>query len=322
MVRLLSLSSAGAALLAAALMASPALAQSAKSKPGTKFKDCRDCPEMVVVPAGSFTMGSTDAETTPEGMDAEARKREQPTHKVTISKPFAIGRFEVTRQQYAAFVKETKQPGSKVCTTWNQEKNAWLDVEGATWDKTNFPQTNKDPVACVSLDDATAYAAWLSEKTKKKYRVPSEAEWEYAARGGTATSRYWGNDASTVCTYGNISDAAAAEPHPDLKKDPTRLMACRDGYVYTAPVGKFKPNGYGLYDVIGNVWEWTADCYTPQYEGAPTDGSAWKKDCERHVVKGGGWYARNWFNRAAARSREFANASMGTLGIRVVRDLE
>lgn len=140
----------------------------------------------------------------------------------------------------------------------------------------------------MSLEDAQAYAAWLSARTGKRYRVPSEAEWEYAARGGMSTSRYWGDDAAEVCQYGNISDAAAAEAHPDLRKEPTRLMACHDGYVYTAPVGKFAPNRFGLHDVIGNVWEWTADCYTPNFDGAPTDGSAWKKDCERYVVKGGG----------------------------------
>lgn len=308
--------------LAACLVLLAAHVQAQAQLPGTKFKDCRDCPEMVVVPAGSFTMGSSDPETIREGLEPDARRREQPAHTVTLARPFAIGRFEVTRRQYAVFARETRRPGSKMCTTWNQDKNAWLDVEGATWDKPNFPQTDEHPAVCVSLEDAQAYAAWLSARTGKTYRVPSEAEWEYAARGGMTTSRYWGDDAAEVCQYGNISDSAAAEVHPDLRKEPTRLMACRDGYVYTAPVGKFAPNRFGLHDVIGNVWEWTADCYTPNFDGAPTDGSAWQKDCERYVVKGGGWYARNWFNRAAGRSREYANAAMGTLGIRLVRELD
>lgn len=140
----LAASAASVALLATHV---PAQAQ----QPGTSFKDCRDCPEMVVVPAGSFTMGSSDAETIREGMEPDARRREQPAHTVTLARPFAIGRFEVTRRQYAVFARQTRRPSSKMCTTWNQDKNAWLDVEGATWDKPNFPQrTNTLRSACRS----------------------------------------------------------------------------------------------------------------------------------------------------------------------------
>lgn len=302
---------------------SPASAQSLPSKPGTVFHDCKGCADMVVIPAGSFQMGASEAETAREGLTPEAGSRERPVHKVTIAKPFALGKFEVTRAQYAAFAKATKRPDGAVCLTWDQKKNDWLDVQGATWHDPGFPQTDKDPVACVSLDDAEAYAAWLSTKTGKHYRIPSEAEWEYAARAGTATARYWGDDATAACAHANVSDLTAAETHPALKTQDGRLLPCTDGYVYTAPVGKFDANAFGLYDMIGNVWEWVEDCYSETYTGAPTDGSAWiTPNCERRTVKGGGWYARNWFTRAAARSREVKDAHMATLGFRLARDLD
>ncbi len=301
----------------------PGHAVSALSLPGTAFRDCPSCPEMVVVPAGSFLMGSTDAETTPEGMDAEARAREQPVHQVTLSRPFAVGKFEITRAEYRAFAEATQRPAGAVCLTWDQGKNLWQDVPGATWRDPGYPQTERDPVACVSYDDARDYAAWLSSRTHKTYRLINEAEWEYMARAGTRSSRYWGDDAATICQHANVSDQAAAEAHPGLREQQGRLVSCRDGYVYTAPVGQFGANPFGIYDVIGNVWEWVADCYSPTYVGAPADGSAWiVADCGRRVVRGGGWYARNWFNRAAARSREDPSSRMGTLGIRLVRELE
>jgi formylglycine-generating enzyme required for sulfatase activity len=300
-----------------------ATAQSLASKPGTVFRDCRGCPEMVVVPAGSFVMGSSDAETLREGMQPEARVREQPVHTVNLGKPFAVGKFELTRGEYAAFAEATKRDPGSVCTTWDQAKNLWQDVPGATWRAPGFPQTDRDPVTCVSYDDAQAYAGWLSAKTRKSYRLITEAEWEYMARASTTTSRYWGDDTEQICRHANVSDRTASDAHPALLDDPGRAVPCRDGYVYTAPVGRYSANPFGIHDVIGNVWEWVEDCYSATYEGAPTDGSAWiLPACDRRVVRGGGWYARNYFNRSAARSRELPGSRMGTLGIRLVRELE
>jgi formylglycine-generating enzyme required for sulfatase activity len=277
---------------------------------------------MVVVPAGSFSMGASEAESAREGVQPDGGARERPVHRVVVPTAFAVGRFELSRGEYAAFVRASGRAAGAVCTTWDQSKNDWGEVAEATWQQPGFPQTDRDPVVCVSYDDALAYAEWLSHKAGHRYRLPTEAEWEYVARAGTTTARYWGEDATAICRHANVSDLASGNVHPVLAAQPDRIVPCRDGYPYTAPVGRFGANPFGLYDVIGNVWEWVADCFMPSYDGAPTDGSAWiVPGCERRVVRGGGWYSRNWFNRAAGRSRETPGSRMGTLGIRLARDL-
>jgi formylglycine-generating enzyme required for sulfatase activity len=292
-------------------------------KSPASFRDCPACPEMVALPAGSYSMGSTEQETRKAGLPEEQGARERPARLVTIGRPFAIGRFEVTVDEYAAFARETSRPAVANCMTWDAAASRWGPLASANWRNPGYAQTGSFPVGCVTLEDARAYAAWLATKTGKPYRLPSEAEWEYAARAGTGTMQPWEDDASDICAHANVSDITRIEMHSAAPRDPARYFDCRDGFVYAAPVGSFPADPWGLHDMVGNVWEWTEDCFVPNYEGAPTDGSPRREsNCERLVVRGGSWYGRNWFARPAARSREPADYRSSTLGIRVARDLE
>lgn len=308
------------------LVLSSALATSAVAAdhPGAVLQDCTDCPEVVVVPAGSFVMGSTAEETERAGVREQDRTREQPPRRVTIGKAFALGRYELTVGQWRTFVEDTGRKSGEACLTWDQKSNAWGEVNGATWWEVGYPQTDQHPVGCLDLSDAEAYVAWLSEKTEQIYRIPTEAEWEYAARGGTKTLQYWSDDMSDICTYANVSDLDRADAHGGLEGNPTRYFNCRDGHAYAAPVGSYAPNQFGLYDMVGNIWEWVPDCFMVGYDGAPSDGSAWldADECDRRIVRSGGWYARNWFNRPAGRSREHPGFRASTLGLRVLRELD
>jgi formylglycine-generating enzyme required for sulfatase activity len=156
--------------------------------PGTTFRDCPDCPEMVVVPAGKFLMGSPSTET---GRDIDGT--EDPHHEVTIARPFAVAKYETTRDEYARFVKETALADPPGCNVHQVSPPHWPTIEGLNWHNTGFTQTGRDPVVCMSWNEAVAYVAWLSKKTGKSYRLLSEAEWEYAARAGTTTPDYWGD---------------------------------------------------------------------------------------------------------------------------------
>jgi formylglycine-generating enzyme required for sulfatase activity len=298
------------------------LADTVSLKPGSVFRDCADCPEIVVIPAGTFTMGSTPEETMRVEIREDISPREWPAHEVTIAEPFGIGQFEITVAQYARFVDATAYPDGRACITWNVPANKWEEVKGATWHEPGFPQSDDHPVGCLSLGDVRAYLAWLSGKTGQLYRLPTDAEWEYVARAGTSTMLSWGDTFENICDYANGSDAARGEAHGGLEEEPTRFFTCNDGYVYSSPIGSFPPNPFGVYDMIGNIWDWVEDCYYATYEGAPSDGSAWiGEDCERLVVRGGGWYSRIWGMRSAARSREYPEFRSSTLGLRVVREL-
>ena len=250
-------------------------------------RECDVCPEMVVVPPGSFTMGSPQSET---GRDAD----ESPQHTVTIPRAFAVGKFEITRGQFAAFVTETgyeSQGGN--CYYWSPNESKLVnDDPGKSWRSPGFSQTNDEhPVVCVSWNDAKAYVAWISRKSGKAYRLLSEAEWEYAARAGSNTARPWGDSASQACAHANVRDLSFVRivPPGQGKQWPMdSVHDCDDGVGYTARVGSYRANAFGLYDMIGNVWEWTEDCWNESYAGAPADGSAWLTgECSRRVERGG-----------------------------------
>ena len=311
-----------AVLVAQLFQAEPGRAQGVSLAAGASFRDCAQCPEMVVIPAGTFDMGSTPAQSRAAGVREDLAPREWPARRVNIARPFAIGRYEVTRAEYAAFVRATERSDGEACITWNGATRKWESVTGASWRRPGFPQADDHPVGCLDLQDAMAYVAWQSTTTGQRYRIPTEAEWEYVARAGTTTMQTWGNGFAGVCAHANASELSRAEVHGGLEDEPTRFFNCRDGFVYTAPVGSFPPNPFGLYDVIGNVWEWVEDCYFATYQGAPGDGSAWLvEDCDRRVVRGGGWFSRVWFVRPAGRSREEPEYRSTTLGLRVVREL-
>jgi formylglycine-generating enzyme required for sulfatase activity len=252
--------------------------------PGHSFKDCADCPEMVVIPPGQFLMGADPGEEARENLSDEFRNRSQPQHRVKVRR-FSAGKYEVTRGEYRVFAAETGR-SAHGCFFWTGED---YQIDPARdWRSPGYSQDDTHPVACVSWEDATAYAEWLSRKTGKNYRLPSEAEWEYAARAGTTTARFWGDDADMSCAHANGADLRALRQVPGAINWP--VANCNDGYAYTASVGSYRPNAFGLHDVLGNVWEWTQDCWNGNYSAAPTDGSAWATgDCFMRVVRGGSW---------------------------------
>jgi len=206
-------------------------------------------PQMVWIPAGSFRMGD---------IYGGGENDEKPVHRVSINR-FAMSRTEVTVGEFRRFVNATgyKTDAEKGGSCWTVSQN-----EGANWRSPRFSQSDKHPVTCVSWNDGVAYAEWLSQQTGQQYRLPTEAEWEYAARAGTETARYWGNDPDKACGYANVADKTAKQEYSNWS-----IHNCTDGYAQTAPVGQFKPNKFGLYDMLGNLWEWTCSEYENKYGG-------------------------------------------------------
>ncbi|RMD71440.1 MAG: formylglycine-generating enzyme family protein [Gammaproteobacteria bacterium] len=237
------------------------------------LKDGTKGPEMVVIPEGTFLMGSPPEEV---GRDED----EGPRHRVTFKRPFAIGRFEITFEEYDRFCKAT----------------------GRTLPSDSGWGRGRRPAFHVSFEDAKAYVRWLSKETGKRYRLPSEAEWEYAARGGTDTPFWWGTE----------MEEGRANCRRCSPKAPLR----------TLPVGSFPPNPFGLYDTAGNLYEWVEDCYHPSYEGAPEDGRAWVEEgCDSHVTRGGAWNVGPVYLRSANRSWVIQGFRDNDTGFRVARDL-
>ena len=272
---------------------------------GRVFRDCPDCPEMVVVPSGDFMMGSPALE--------EGRfDQEGPMHRVTIGYRFAVGVHEVIRGEFARFVRATNRAMGNSCLTF--ENGEWEIRQGRHWRDPGFSQGDDHPVVCVSWNDAAAYARWLSQETGKAYRLLSESEWEYVARAGTSTARYWGESTSGQCRHANGADAST---------DFDWRVHCNDGYAWTAPVGSYGANGFGLYDVLGNVWEWVQDCGNDSYQGAPTDGRVWENgDCSWRVLRGGSWNNGPSGLRSAARLRYVSgnyDSHDSYLGFRITR---
>lgn len=279
-------------------------------QPGDTFSDCNLCPDMIVVPAGRFVMGS------PAG-EPERDPDESPRHPVTIETPFAISRFEITRGQYAAFVDSTGHATVSGCRVWVNHR--WEEQRQRSWRDPNFLQTDEHPVVCISWDDAQAYVTWLARETGQPYRLLSEAEWEYAARAGSTSVYFFGDNPDDLCVTDNGHDQTSERAHPGM---PWPGVDCTDGFAETAPVGSLQPNPFGLHDVHGNVWEWLQDCYRSDYQNAPDDGSAVESGvCAQRVYRGGGWSVEKRGRRAANRGRFDPEGRYGQLGLRVARDL-
>ncbi len=275
---------------------------------GTSFKDCPDCPELVIIPAGSFTMGSPETET--------GREPGEIRHTVTISKAFALGKTLVTKGQFRRFVAETGHDADGKCFSMDSNGKNAEESERFTWETPGFDQTDAEPVICVDATDAEAYAAWLTSKTGKPYRLPTEAEYEYAARAGTSTARYWGESQDDGCAYANGIGYEAKDIFWG------KMAQCSDGHIFTSPVGSYRPNAFGLYDMMGNVWVWLADCWHDSYTGAPVDGSAWKKPgCGDRVLRGGSFISNYTSLRSAARHQSESGKRFLNYGIRIARDL-
>ncbi len=275
---------------------------------GKAFRDCPDCPEMVVYPAGSFMMGSPAED---KGGNAD----ERPPRRVTIARPFAVGKYEVMKSEYEAFAQAIGRSVPGNCNLYDSWSRKWKPGQDVTWREPGFEQSESHPVVCVSWDDAKAYVKWLSGKTNQEYRLLSEAEWEYAARVGPKTKRNplteyfgasWGHDKILDANYR------------------ANCYGCISfwGGERTAPVGSFQAIRFGLYDVHGNVREWVEDCWNPSHAGAPPNGSArMGGDCSHRVVRGGSWFDEPKFLRAANRERNTAKNRDNIIGFRVARTL-
>jgi formylglycine-generating enzyme required for sulfatase activity len=279
------------------------------------FRDCPDCPEMQRVPAGTFVMGTPGAPSR-----ADTRAESQATV-VRLTRPFAMGRMEVTRREFRAFLTDSAYEQKGDCVIWDDEQSRFsIDHPAESVEAPDADVSDDQPATCISWHDARAYAQWLAKKTGKPYRLPSEAEWEYAARAGSVAEWPWGEQASDGCDFANVYDLTGREHYP-LGWDPVR---CRDGYAGLAPVGALRPNAFGLYDLIGNVAEWVDDCYTDSYVGRPKDGRSWfwNGGCRRHVVRGGSWASPPSQARSAYRLPTDSTFRAQTLGLRVALDLE
>lgn len=272
---------------------------------GDRWRDCDECPEVIAISPGAFAMGSPEAE--------EGRyEREGPLHQVSISQPFAIGVYEVTLDEYSRFARAADySTGGEPCLI--NDGHHWEESPSHNWRNLAFLQTGRHPVVCVSWNDAQAYVSWLSGRTGNEYRLPSAAEWEHAARAGTITLWYWGEDSEAQCLHANGADETTGFP---WRAD------CSDGNAKTSLVGSFRPNAFGLYDMLGNAWEWVQDCFTDSYIGVPTDGSAWETgDCSGRVLRGASWANTPTYLRAAHRAGENPAFRSDFTGFRVVRTL-
>jgi formylglycine-generating enzyme required for sulfatase activity len=294
-------------LLTSVSLTGPSLGHPAQREPGTVFRDCRECPEMIVIPAGQFSMGSSTTEkswATTHGATAESVADESPQHAVSL-KSFALGKYDVTRGEYAIFVRETGYPPGDGC---GHDGEKWNKQPGVSWMQPGFDQSERDPVVCVSWHDAHAYTSWLNRKVHRvnansqgPYRLPSESEWEYAARAKTTTWLPWGNDDSAASEHAWFKENAGGRTHP---------------------VGLKPANPFGLYDMAGNVWQWTQDCYADSYANAPKDGrSAELPDNCMRVDRGGSWYYPSWLVRCATRERNPPEYRDLIMGFRVARSL-
>jgi formylglycine-generating enzyme required for sulfatase activity/Tfp pilus assembly protein PilF len=274
-------------------------------KPGASFRDCAVCPEMIVVPSGEFLMGDAESGTRPE--DGKV-----PQRRVRIPQRLAVGKYEITVEQFEAFVRATGYKVGKECSIWT----------GRQWDKrpgsfraAGYEQTSRHPAACLNWGDAQAYVNWLTQQSGKSYRLPTEAEWEYVARAGSTTSYYFGDDANLLCRYGNVADRSGKERYSQWT-----VANCSDGHVHTAPVGSYKPNAFGLFDVHGNVSEWVEDCFEPGNQVAASDNSTLvSRTCQLRVQRGGSWIGHATASRSASRLRRSPDDRYSNIGLRVVR---
>jgi formylglycine-generating enzyme required for sulfatase activity len=258
-------------------------------------------PKMTRIPAGEFEMGD---------LDGSGFARERPVRPIRFANDFEIGTYAVTFDEYDLFAAATGR-----------------DKPGAQQQRDEF--RGKHPVINVSWDDARAYASWLSKRTGLHYRLPSEAEWEYVARAGTRTPRHWEESAEgqkdAACQYANVFDTKNEADLKRLYNITWEAFHCKDDFPYTAPVGSFLPNDWGLYDMLGNVWEWVEDCYFDSYDGAPRDGLAREPDdgseCSLRVLRGGSWGGGPRFVRSAYRYGNAPDDRYDNFGFRLARTL-
>lgn len=263
-------------------------------------------PNLLPIPGGTMVMGCSVGKDDVLG----CRDFEYPAHRVTI-KTFEMAQHEVTVKQFRQFILETNyltdsEKGGVGCVSINLSdgKSRWYMDPEYSWHSSRFEMSEASPVVCISWDDTQAYIKWLNAKTGRQYRLPSSAEWEYAARAGSSTAFAWGQRASRQ--FANYNGVGGS-----------------DNWRFSAPVGSFPPNDFQLYDMAGNVWEWVADCWHVSYDGAPTDGSAWLTQCDElntRVRRGGAWDTPAVSVRPAGRSDGGENDRSYVYGFRLAHD--
>ncbi len=270
-------------------------------------------PDMVVVPAGSFEMGSAD--------DEPDRDDDEGLHLVQLD-AFAIGKYEVTRAEFQRFVEATgyqtgaEKNSGELEGCYADDGDGFRYLAGASWRAPQFAQSDAHPAVCINWYDATAYVEWLSRETGRDYRLPTEAEWEYAARAGVSTRYSFGDNSDEFCAFGNAADRDTERVYEDYK-----IVQCRDGYIYTAPVGTFAPNASGaLYDFHGNVWEWTCSEYRADYSGAEQRCLSRSDNAER-TIRGGSWINGPIKTRLAFRFSIVPSERASYLGFRVAQSV-
>ena len=292
-------------------------------RPGTTFTDSlesgADGPEMVVIPAGRFRMGCRT------GHNCNAN--ETPAHEATIPIPFAMSKYEVTVADFGRFIESSGYRtlaesevamGCRVLQL-GRKRTEWKWIRQRHWRKPGYQVAPTHPVACVSWSDAMAYVQWLASATGSPYRLPTETEWEYAARAGSEASFHFGNNINLLCQYGNIVDTT---PLPD-ESSWSKYANCSDGVAYAAPVGSYTANSFRLHDMHGNLAEWVEDCWHPGYAGTAADSSArLTSNCEKRVVRGGFWGSPLSTVRSAARAAMATEYRSAGFGFRIARSLE
>jgi len=300
-----------------------AVAGATSPAPPQVVQDCASCPRMIVVPAGTYSVGSPTNE---PGRYPNERPMEP-----QVLGTFAIGETEITRGQFAAFVKATSHDMTGGCYTPGNLDDLLSDVDPkANWLSPGFEQTDEHPVVCVSWNDAQAFAKWLSDKTGKQYRLSSELDWEVAARGGTVTPFFWGNVAEAGCGYMNGGDLSLGEEWPQWARSTEKarqtiepnavLVQCKDGHAFTSPVKSYLPNPFGLFDMAGNVWEWVLDCGDKQ-SAAGDEPIAATSACNRRRTRGGSWDDWPVDLRSGVRKRLEPSFRRNDTGFRLVREL-
>ena len=342
---------AGPALLVAFLSAGPTLAAAGPEKTGEKALTAKEAVKLqddaakalgiqkaltldlgnkaamklVLIPAGRFLMGSGAAELDrvkqasgkTHVLGDQGQSDEDPQHEVALTKPFFMGIHPVTRGQFAAFVADSgyktdaEKTGSSV--TWDALR--WDKVPGAFWKKPGFEQTDEHPVVCVSHNDAVAFCEWLGKKSGRAIALPTEAQWEYACRAGTATAYPWGDDADGGKGWCNAADQSARKAIGEK----WLYFNWDDAHAFTSPVGKFKPNAWGLYDMLGNACQWCADWFDKgYYKDSPKEDPAGPAKGTQRVLRGGGWFAAPMTCRSASRDRMMPDYSYSTFGFRAI----
>lgn len=284
-------------------------------------RECADCPEMVTVPAGTAILGAADD-------DRFRNPDELPERRVDVLAPFAVGRYEVTRGEYQAFVRATGRAIGGDCLTDRVRRGTWAVDAGTNFLDPGFPQSDEHPVACVSWDEAQAYVDWLNTRTSGGYRLLTEAEWEYVARAGVVsnTTYPWGSDPGLGCAFANGFDRTAMTTYAEMDTSGYKVfdpLPCADDWLNTAPVGSLTANGFGVHDMIGNVSEWVGDCYAAARGDSPAAAppAATDESCARRLAKGGSWGTLAHNLRTAERLPYPATHRDDSIGFRVAKTL-